>query len=87
MTVPLSILLEPISMPMLDDPASHKTPLLDYIYRVSNFSIAFKFVQLQHFDGTVYAFLIPYKGSVIVKHRTLMREPGHRVNEILVPCC
>ncbi|TSO25223.1 Ral GTPase-activating protein subunit alpha-2 [Bagarius yarrelli] len=34
MTVPLSILLEPITMPMLDDPASHKTPLLDYIYRV-----------------------------------------------------
>lgn len=36
MTVPLSILLEPITMPMLDDPASHKTPLLDYIYRVRN---------------------------------------------------
>ncbi|XP_053538903.1 ral GTPase-activating protein subunit alpha-2 isoform X2 [Ictalurus punctatus] len=34
MTVPLSILLEPITMPMLDDPSSHKTPLLDYIYRV-----------------------------------------------------
>ncbi|KAF5909698.1 ral GTPase-activating protein subunit alpha-2 isoform X1, partial [Clarias magur] len=34
MTVPLSILLEPITIPMLDDPASQKTPLLDYIYRV-----------------------------------------------------
>ncbi|XP_062864110.1 ral GTPase-activating protein subunit alpha-2 [Trichomycterus rosablanca] len=34
MAVPLSILLEPITIPMLDDPASHKTPLLDYIYRV-----------------------------------------------------
>ncbi|XP_076835249.1 LOW QUALITY PROTEIN: ral GTPase-activating protein subunit alpha-2-like [Brachyhypopomus gauderio] len=34
MAVPLSILLESISMPVLDDPASHKAPLLDYIYRV-----------------------------------------------------
>ncbi|KAL2099141.1 hypothetical protein ACEWY4_005621 [Coilia grayii] len=34
MAVPLVTLLEPITMPVLDDPASHKTPLLDYIYRV-----------------------------------------------------
>ncbi|XP_052475729.1 ral GTPase-activating protein subunit alpha-2 isoform X1 [Carassius gibelio] len=34
MAVPLSILLEPITMPVLDDPASQKAPLLDYIYRV-----------------------------------------------------
>uniref|UniRef100_A0A4W4HC52 Rap-GAP domain-containing protein n=1 Tax=Electrophorus electricus TaxID=8005 RepID=A0A4W4HC52_ELEEL len=34
MSVPLSILLEPITMPVLDDPASQKAPLLDYIYRV-----------------------------------------------------
>ncbi len=30
----LSILLEPITLPVLDDPASQKAPLLDYIYRV-----------------------------------------------------
>ncbi|KAM4625333.1 ral GTPase-activating protein subunit alpha-2 [Polymixia lowei] len=34
MAVPLSLLLEPITMPVLEDPASHKAPLLDYIYRV-----------------------------------------------------
>ncbi|XP_059375407.1 ral GTPase-activating protein subunit alpha-2-like isoform X6 [Carassius carassius] len=34
MALPLSILLEPITMPVLDDPASQKAPLLDYIYRV-----------------------------------------------------
>lgn len=34
MAVPLTILLEPITMPVLDDPASQKAPLLDYIYRV-----------------------------------------------------
>ncbi|CAL8271972.1 unnamed protein product [Merluccius merluccius] len=32
--VPPSLLLEPITMPVLDDPASHKAPLLDYVYRV-----------------------------------------------------
>ncbi|XP_041809088.1 ral GTPase-activating protein subunit alpha-2 isoform X4 [Chelmon rostratus] len=34
MAVPLSLLLEPITMPMLEDRTSHKPPLLDYIYRV-----------------------------------------------------
>ncbi|XP_051578364.1 ral GTPase-activating protein subunit alpha-2 isoform X2 [Myxocyprinus asiaticus] len=34
MAVPLFILLEPITMPVLDDPTSQKAPLLDYIYRV-----------------------------------------------------
>ncbi|CAB1330771.1 unnamed protein product, partial [Coregonus sp. 'balchen'] len=34
MAMPLSMLLEPISMPVLEDPTSHKAPLLDYIYRV-----------------------------------------------------
>ncbi|KAJ8392987.1 hypothetical protein AAFF_G00068910, partial [Aldrovandia affinis] len=34
MALPLSILLEPITMPVLDDPSSIKAPLLDYIYRV-----------------------------------------------------
>nr|XP_046222627.1 ral GTPase-activating protein subunit alpha-2 isoform X3 [Oncorhynchus gorbuscha] len=34
MAMPLSMLLEPITMPVLEDPASHKAPLLDYIYRV-----------------------------------------------------
>ncbi|XP_031435648.1 ral GTPase-activating protein subunit alpha-2 isoform X4 [Clupea harengus] len=34
MAVPLGTLLEPITMPVLDDPAAHNTPLLDYIYRV-----------------------------------------------------
>ncbi|KAL4624069.1 ral GTPase-activating protein subunit alpha-2 [Arapaima gigas] len=34
MALPLSTLLEPISIPLLDDPSSHNTPLLDYIYRV-----------------------------------------------------
>ncbi|XP_048831336.1 ral GTPase-activating protein subunit alpha-2 isoform X2 [Brienomyrus brachyistius] len=34
MALPLSTLLEPITMPLLDDPSSQSTPLLDYIYRV-----------------------------------------------------
>ena len=34
--VPPSLLLEPITMPVLDDPASHKAPLLDYVYRVGS---------------------------------------------------
>lgn len=33
MAVPMSLLLEPITMPSLD-PTSPKAPLLDYIYRV-----------------------------------------------------
>uniref|UniRef100_A0A8C2Z3P7 Ral GTPase activating protein catalytic subunit alpha 2 n=1 Tax=Cyclopterus lumpus TaxID=8103 RepID=A0A8C2Z3P7_CYCLU len=33
MAVPLSLLLEPITMPSLEDRTSHKAPLLDYIYR------------------------------------------------------
>ncbi|TRY92831.1 hypothetical protein DNTS_024895 [Danionella cerebrum] len=34
MALPLCFLLEPITMPLLDDPSSQKAPLLDYIYRV-----------------------------------------------------
>ncbi|XP_078031113.1 ral GTPase-activating protein subunit alpha-2 isoform X6 [Epinephelus lanceolatus] len=34
MAVPLSLLLEPITMPSLEDRTSRKAPLLDYIYRV-----------------------------------------------------
>ncbi|XP_060939327.1 ral GTPase-activating protein subunit alpha-2 isoform X1 [Limanda limanda] len=34
MAVPLSLLLEPITMPSVDERTSHKAPLLDYIYRV-----------------------------------------------------
>ncbi|XP_044023904.1 ral GTPase-activating protein subunit alpha-2 isoform X2 [Siniperca chuatsi] len=34
MAVPLSLLLEPITMPSMEDRTSHKAPLLDYIYRV-----------------------------------------------------
>ncbi|KAI3367873.1 hypothetical protein L3Q82_026708 [Scortum barcoo] len=34
MAVPLSLLLEPITMSSLEDRTSHKPPLLDYIYRV-----------------------------------------------------
>ncbi|XP_064784495.1 ral GTPase-activating protein subunit alpha-2-like isoform X2 [Oncorhynchus masou masou] len=34
MAMPLSMLLEPITMPVLEDSTSHKAPLLDYIYRV-----------------------------------------------------
>ncbi|CAN9502302.1 unnamed protein product [Ophioblennius macclurei] len=34
MAVPLSLLLEPITMPSQDNHTSHKPPLLDYIYRV-----------------------------------------------------
>uniref|UniRef100_A0A8C2Z3R6 Ral GTPase activating protein catalytic subunit alpha 2 n=2 Tax=Cyclopterus lumpus TaxID=8103 RepID=A0A8C2Z3R6_CYCLU len=36
MAVPLSLLLEPITMPSLEDRTSHKAPLLDYIYRVGS---------------------------------------------------
>ncbi|XP_066578094.1 ral GTPase-activating protein subunit alpha-2 isoform X2 [Amia ocellicauda] len=32
--IPLNTLLEPITMPVLEDPSSQKAPLLDYIYRV-----------------------------------------------------
>lgn len=38
MAVPLSLLLEPISMSFLEDRTSHKAPLLDYIYRVGSLS-------------------------------------------------
>ncbi|XP_071327186.1 ral GTPase-activating protein subunit alpha-2 isoform X1 [Trachinotus anak] len=34
MAVPLSLLLEPITMPSVEDRTSHRAPLLDYIYRV-----------------------------------------------------
>lgn len=34
MAVPLSLLLEPVTLPCVDDYGSHKAPLLDYIYRV-----------------------------------------------------
>lgn len=34
MAVPLSLLLEPITMSSLEHHTSHKVPLLDYIYRV-----------------------------------------------------
>lgn len=34
MAVPLSLLLEPITMPSLEDHTAHKALLLDYIYRV-----------------------------------------------------
>ncbi|KAM8737324.1 ral GTPase-activating protein subunit alpha-2 isoform 5-T5 [Acanthopagrus schlegelii] len=34
MAVPLSLLLEPITMPLLEGCTSHRAPLLDYIYRV-----------------------------------------------------
>ncbi|XP_033860055.3 ral GTPase-activating protein subunit alpha-2-like isoform X3 [Acipenser ruthenus] len=34
MAIPLNTLLEPITMPVLEDPYSQKAPLLDYIYRV-----------------------------------------------------
>ncbi|XP_037652639.1 ral GTPase-activating protein subunit alpha-2 isoform X2 [Sebastes umbrosus] len=34
MAIPLSLLLEPITMPSVEDHTSHKAPLLDYIYRV-----------------------------------------------------
>lgn len=36
MAVPLSLLLEPITMPSVEDHTSHKAPLLDYIYRVGS---------------------------------------------------
>lgn len=36
MAIPLSLLLEPITMPSLEDRTSHKAPLLDYIYRVGS---------------------------------------------------
>lgn len=34
MAVPLSLLLEPITMPLLEGRTSSNAPLLDYIYRV-----------------------------------------------------
>lgn len=34
MAVPLSLLLDPITMPPLEEHAAQKAPLLDYIYRV-----------------------------------------------------
>lgn len=38
MAVPLSLLLEPVTMSFLEDRTSHKAPLLDYIYRVGSLS-------------------------------------------------
>uniref|UniRef100_A0AAX7V6Z1 Rap-GAP domain-containing protein n=1 Tax=Astatotilapia calliptera TaxID=8154 RepID=A0AAX7V6Z1_ASTCA len=40
MAVPLSLLLEPITMPSLEDHTAHKAPLLDYIYRVLHCCVA-----------------------------------------------
>ncbi|XP_056283314.1 ral GTPase-activating protein subunit alpha-2 isoform X2 [Pseudoliparis swirei] len=40
MAVPLSLLLEPITMPSLEDRTSHKAPLLDYIYRALHCCVA-----------------------------------------------
>uniref|UniRef100_A0A665VIK0 Ral GTPase activating protein, alpha subunit 2 (catalytic) n=1 Tax=Echeneis naucrates TaxID=173247 RepID=A0A665VIK0_ECHNA len=37
MAVPLSLLLEPITMPLVEDHTYHKAPLLDYVYRVGSF--------------------------------------------------
>ncbi|XP_074547463.1 ral GTPase-activating protein subunit alpha-2 isoform X2 [Halichoeres trimaculatus] len=40
MAVPLSLLLEPITMPLLENCTSHRAPLLDYIYRVLHCCVA-----------------------------------------------
>uniref|UniRef100_A0A3Q1HND9 Rap-GAP domain-containing protein n=1 Tax=Anabas testudineus TaxID=64144 RepID=A0A3Q1HND9_ANATE len=42
MAVPLSLLLEPINMPV-EDRTSHKAPLLDYIYRVCSHTASSRF--------------------------------------------
>ncbi|XP_030574343.1 ral GTPase-activating protein subunit alpha-2 isoform X4 [Archocentrus centrarchus] len=40
MAVPLSLLLDPITMPSLEGQTAHKAPLLDYIYRVLHCCVA-----------------------------------------------
>lgn len=45
MAVPLSLLLEPITMPLLEDRTSHKAPLLDYIYRVGSLTGSWEVVK------------------------------------------
>lgn len=76
MAVPLSILLEPITMPVLDDPASQKAPLLDYIYRVGTGSLLLKIkaeiFQCMCVRSNINA-LVP--SELIFSHQTLMR--GH----------
>nr|XP_046269818.1 ral GTPase-activating protein subunit alpha-2 isoform X3 [Scatophagus argus] len=47
MAVPLSLLLEPITMPLLEDRTSYKAPLLDYIYRVLHCCVSSSNLQTQ----------------------------------------
>ncbi|XP_069007974.1 ral GTPase-activating protein subunit alpha-2 isoform X2 [Embiotoca jacksoni] len=47
MAVPLSLLLEPITNPSLEDHTSHKAPLLDYIYRVLHCCVSGSNLHLQ----------------------------------------
>lgn len=49
MAVPLSLLLEPITMPSLEDHTSHKAPLLDYIYRVGSLTGSWEAGKAEHF--------------------------------------
>lgn len=58
MAVPLSLLLEPISMPFLEDHTSHKAPLLDYIYRVGSLSDSWEGLKVKAAVKHTYLFLI-----------------------------
>lgn len=58
MAVPLSLLLEPITMPFLEDRTSHKAPLLDYIYRVGSLSDSWGCLKVKVAVKHTYLFLI-----------------------------
>uniref|UniRef100_A0A8D0AXT6 Ral GTPase activating protein catalytic subunit alpha 2 n=1 Tax=Sander lucioperca TaxID=283035 RepID=A0A8D0AXT6_SANLU len=57
MAVPLSLLLEPITMPSLEDRTSHKAPLLDYIYRVCSLTGSWELGKAENFKMSQYFYL------------------------------
>uniref|UniRef100_A0A8D0AQG4 Ral GTPase activating protein catalytic subunit alpha 2 n=1 Tax=Sander lucioperca TaxID=283035 RepID=A0A8D0AQG4_SANLU len=87
MAVPLSLLLEPITMPSLEDRTSHKAPLLDYIYRVTfyTFLTCFPSEMSQYFYLSALLLppekrrrnmeLIPLTARMIMTH--LVNHLGH----------
>uniref|UniRef100_A0A7N8X2G0 Ral GTPase activating protein catalytic subunit alpha 2 n=1 Tax=Mastacembelus armatus TaxID=205130 RepID=A0A7N8X2G0_9TELE len=66
MAVPLSLLLEPITMPSAEDRTSHKAPLLDYIYRVGNLTDKKRRRNME---------LIPLTARMVMTH--LVNHLGH----------
>uniref|UniRef100_A0AAZ3PLG8 Rap-GAP domain-containing protein n=1 Tax=Oncorhynchus tshawytscha TaxID=74940 RepID=A0AAZ3PLG8_ONCTS len=74
MAMPLSMLLEPITMPVLEDSTSHKAPLLDYIYRVGNRE------RIQYF-----VLLPPHPYSDVLFNISSLMSLDHLIPVLLLP--